>query len=795
MRNLKAMSTLKVLSLSTLLLLSACGPGSKPEGAEPTPGKPSLLVEPLGGFLVNPYLQNPGPDRMTVMFEPQAESIGETMAVDYRELGVADYRRATAQAESIPRNLDAGSDTGLAVYAARLSGLRSNTVYEYRVVTAAGTTPALRFKTWPADGDGVAQGRFLVISDVQANHPEWLPRIFEQGVIPRDCGGKALNCIEQFAGIIITGDLVNDGDDLNQWRNEYFKGGDSLFRYLPQLMIIGNHDYALANYLYYAAPPSNGTLGNEEEWYRLDYLNFRFLGMQSNVTVQGAAQSVLAQSTWFAAELLKASGSDKPDYLFVGIHAPCKSELWLDGESPLTCGFVRQLEAYSQQTGVLSAHLFGHTHGYSRGQSRDVPHLWMNAAAAGGNIDDFGDYAQADYDEFESTWDEYGYSVLEFSTQGTPEIRSVRRAGGDDHGDYAKGFTAETDRDSFVIGGDNQAPAQPEALAPLGQQQTADLLLHADYSDADGDALHEAHWQLRRAAGSYALPLIDEWGNETRARNDWFRVNLNAGVDLRYWRVPFLEAGDYCWRVRYRDARLAWSAFSEEACFSVADVVVSDNLLINGDAESGTEGWELQQGAFESLNTLSALPALLRATPGACGLGLPSQGLHWFVVGGCVALDAVVDPESENEFGYSIVSQTVPLTAQAADIAAGQALAVLRADLANNLIDNDVPAARLRVLDARGKELMVSKPITTQSAGWQEKTTSLLLPPEAAAVRVELTGLRQGGAEGDAYFDNVRLNIVRSPLARLARDPAMPKLSPGNGMALRPKKTIQAQSY
>lgn len=779
-----------LLAAVATLCLTACGQSRPPTeppvtGPDPDPGDDiPLSVPPLTGFLVNPYLQNPGPDRMTVLFEPEPASVGETMAVEYRMLGTQAFEAVAASPESIALlNPDRGTDLGQQVYAAQLTGLVSNTTYEYRVVTAAGTTSNMRFKTWPVASDGIERGRFLVISDIQGNNPDWLTRIFEYGVIPRDCDGDVLNCVDEFAGIIITGDLVDDGDNIDQWRDEYFAVGDSLFRYLPQLMIIGNHDYALANYLYYAAPPSNGSLGHDEEWYRLDYLNFRFLGLQSNLTVQGGAQQLLGQTAFITSEIADARAGGDIDYLIAGIHAPCKSELWLPGESIQVCAYVDMLEQLSADTGILTGHLFGHTHGYSRGQSRDVPHLWMNAASAGGRVDDWGDYAQADYDEFESTWDEYGYSVLEFSTVGAPEIRSLRRTGGDDHANYPNAFSAEVDRDAFTIGGDNTAPDAPTPRFPTGDQPFADILLHAGYSDADGDALHEAHWQLRAASGSFDAPLLDIWGNETRARNEWFRRDLNAGVDVDYWRVPYLETGEYCWRVRYRDARWAWSGFSDEACFAVIDTTVSDNLLVNGGAENGTEGWTVVSGRFESLNTLTAAPALLRVPPALCGLGVPSAGLNWFVLGGCV--DRLDGGEA---FDYSVVTQAVDLTAFTDAIAAGTATAVLRADL-RNAAGDDVPVARFRVLDAGGDEIATSKPVINQTPTWSEQATSLPLPAGAVVAQVQLTGLRQEGAEGDAYIDNLRFNVVTVPAARPA-DAPHPVLSPGNGMALKPKKFI-----
>jgi len=48
---------------------------------------------------------------------------------------------------------------------------------------------------------------------------------------------------------------------------------------------------------------------------------------------------------------------------------------------------------FSMECGKPSAHFYGHTHGYSRGESRDAEPSVVNVASAGGNIDYWGEYA------------------------------------------------------------------------------------------------------------------------------------------------------------------------------------------------------------------------------------------------------------------------------------------------------------------------------------------------------------------------------------------------------------------
>ena len=773
-------------AIAAALWLTACG-SSLPAGntVEPpvtpptTPTTPTMpttgpRVPALTGFLVNPYLQNPTPNSMVIMFEPAAATA--VAKVEYRKLGDSVWQSVNAAIEPVQQNSSGTITTEAAPYTARLTGLPSNTTHEYRVVTDAGTTPALRFKTWPAAGDAVEAARFMVISDTQGNNPEWIRRVTNEGLIDRDCGGDINVCVERIHGVIIPGDIVNDGEDIHQWRNEFFGKGEALWRYVPIIPAIGNHDYDLKHYLIYFDLPDSGSPLNREEWYRTDFMNLRLLTAQTNLNTN-AVNALTEQTLWFQNEITQAA-SDGVDYLFAQWHAPCKSEFWISGESEQSCVYVDLLEQFSADTGAISGHFFGHTHAYSRGQSRDVRHLWMNGASGSGNIDNWGEFEQADYDEFESSWDEYGYSIVEFAMRGTPKIHSVRRSGGSDGIDYTDGFSDGTRRDVFDIGGDNAPPATPVPVTPTGPVATADVMLHASYSDPDGDPPHEAHWQLRQMLGTYDAPLLDVWGNETRAHNAWFRRNLNAGIDVDYWRVPYLAVGSYCWRVRYRDPKLAWSAFSPESCFAVTGTVEGANLVTNGGAETGTTGWTVTEGALQAIPSLGCSSAQenLGVFSGAqTFLVTAPQGANFFSVGGC----------SGEVADRARAVQTVDVSASAAAIDAGQALGVLRAQL-RTFSKWDVPTVRYRALDAGGAVLAHSKPLVNQTGSWIDQASSLLLPAGTRAVEIEMGGVKQDGVVNDSFIDNVRFHLVTQTGARqtLAKQPV---LSPGSGMALVPK--------
>ena len=156
----------------------------------------------------------------------------------------------------------------------------------------------------------------------------------------------------------------------------------------PSTLFSGNHEVNSTYYFQYFHLPENGTPGYEEHWWYKDYGNVRFMGLNSNAPYDGEDQL-----DWLADVLDGTCDLEHIDFVFAELHHPHKSELWTPGERDFTGEVVAALEAFSQSCGKPSIHFFGHTHGYSRGQSQDHKHLWINVASAGGAIDYWGQMA------------------------------------------------------------------------------------------------------------------------------------------------------------------------------------------------------------------------------------------------------------------------------------------------------------------------------------------------------------------------------------------------------------------
>jgi len=499
-------------------------------------------------FLVEPYLQSPAVDGMTVMWET----------------GDSDNQLEYWKDGDPPVSVSASVVPGRVIYFVALSGLESNTVYNYRVLTSGGTGETYRFKTWPAEGDGVTNFKLVGISDSQGNWPDRLQDICENGMIDKECtDGLVENCPDDIAGILITGDLVSTGSQVDQWRDEFFAPCKTLYHYIPILPAIGNHDDPYVNYVEYFTLPENGDSLRGEDYYTLDYLNMRLITLNTNIFWP-------AQHTWYEDQLDASLWDPQIDYVLTQFHHACKSEIWPSGQNFQACNFVDKLEAFSADCGKPSAHLYGHTHAYSRGQSRDVKHLWVNVATSAGDIDywEEGGEPAIDHDEIQMTFHEYGFEIWHFTTGAFPMMRMVRRTGGEDGIYY--GYTDESILDEFSLEAANLPPAAPAAVSPVDVEVDpgAVVLQASAFSDPDGDGHLSSHWQVTATAGDYSAPVVDAWGNDTRFENIFYDEDTQAGVDITAYTASLAPDATYYWRVRYRDEHLEWSDWSGEVSFS-----------------------------------------------------------------------------------------------------------------------------------------------------------------------------------------------------------------------------------
>jgi len=664
---------------------------------------------------VQPYLQNVTPESIVVMWETDEgeESIVEWGLTD--ELG----------------NLSTGTSFtswGTAkIHEVHLQGLSSFTHYHYRVKTGTALSAINHFKTPPFASENESF-RIVAMSDMQRDNsqPGKFHEIINEGVIDYITESTGGEIVDNLALVMIPGDLVPNGLSYSQWEEYFFTPAEELFKEVPVYPVLGNHEINSAFYFDYFNLPENGPPGYEEHtWYK-DYGNVRIIGLDSNSPYDSQEQL-----DWLEVLLISTCSIDSIDFVFAQLHHPHKSELWLPGESDYTGEVIELLENFTTNCGKPSIHFFGHTHGYSRGQSRDHKHLWINVATAGGYIDHWGEWPQFDYDEFSVSQDEYGFVTLEVVSDNDPHFVVKRISRGD-----PTNVLDNVVKDSLVVRLTPTVVETPTAVFPVGELVPPGCvkLKASSFVSQSPNALHgQSHWQLQTDPGNFDNPLVENWKNY---ENIYYNTDTQENDDLTDERIYDLEENtNYYWRVRYRDRELNWSEWSVPAQFTTGDYQLSPNLLINPGAEDDLIGWTIVEGVMEAL------------TDGECDGISPHTGIKYFAVGGVCENGA---------YGRGI--QNVDVLNYADSIDGGEFYAKFGGFL-SNYNGNDLPEMRILFLDENENALGTSEKHSNLNDYWTLYSSWEIIPVQTRIIQFELTGTRNSGFDNDSYFDDLFLRV------------------------------------
>jgi len=503
-----------------------------------------------GELLIQPYLQDAEPNSIKIMWET---SVGEESIVEW---GLTPKLGKKSDGIAFDINF---SDSR--IHEVKLEGLKRFTEYYYRVKTGKVVSDIFQFKTPPFASDNESF-KIVAMSDMQIDHnnPNKFSEVVNDGILQyleKEFGGKLPN---NLAMVMIPGDLVENGTKYYQWKEHFFNPAEKLFSEVPVYPVLGNHEKNSVFYFKYFSLPENGTPAYAEHWWFKDYGNTRIIGLNSNDGYSNSRD----QYEWLQKLLDETAKNDEVDFVFAQLHHPHKSELWIPGEEDFTGKVVALLEAFTTKTGKPSIHFFGHTHGYSRGQSKDHKHLWINVASAGGAIDNWGEFEGRDYDEFTVTQDEYGFVMVEVDgSQEDPRFTIKRISQGNEELERKNEL-----RDSIVIYKKERKPMAPTAISP--KNETVDFigttLKAGQFSSTFNNAFHAAsQWQIAES-NDFEKPILDSW---KQYENWYYKENRQKNDDLTDEKTNRLKSGTtYYWRVRYRDQNLNWSDWSKTATFT-----------------------------------------------------------------------------------------------------------------------------------------------------------------------------------------------------------------------------------
>ena len=660
-------------------------------------------------FIVKPYVQDATPNSIRILWET---SSGDESVVNW---GISEELGNTTIGEPYL------SEFGFIMHNVLIEGLDRFTNYYYQVTTGGAESGVSMFKTPPFASDN-EDFRFVAISDMQKSSadPNVFDEVIHEGILEYLEELYRGETAENLALILIPGDLVDYGNTYHQWEEDFFNPAADLLESVPVYPVMGNHEANTSYFFQYFHLPENGF---EEHWWWKDYGNVRFIGLDSNYPYNGDDQL-----EWLDEILESTSQADSIDFVFAELHHPFKSELWTPGESDFTGEVVERLEEFSTNSGKPSIHFFGHTHGYSRGQSRDHKHVWINVATAGGAIDYWGEWPQFDYEEFSVSDDDWGFVMVDVEAGDDPKFTVKRLSRGDNFTDLDN---EEIDR--FTVTKADYEVSTPSAQYPVDIEVSPEcvILCGTDFTLED---MHGAsHWQVTSVQGDYSNPVVDFWEQH---ENIYFNEDLQAGESLTDEQVSGIEANSqYWWRVRYRDKELNWSDWSEEVSFTTGESSFSPNLLINPGSEDLLNGWLIDEGICESMLAYD------------CAGTAPYTGDRYFAVGGLCEESPV--GRMHQDIDISMYSDSVDMGAMEVSFGA----------MMSDWSGADVPDMRLQFLTMNGTLLESTDYIAGAQSSWLMIESTANIPVLTRQIRCELRGTRNEGTDNDCYFDDVYVRL------------------------------------
>ncbi|MBF25497.1 MAG: hypothetical protein CMP49_03140 [Flavobacteriales bacterium] len=668
-------------------------------------------------IIVKPYLQNASSNSIVIMWEFDQIEDGHV------EWGISEDLNNTTIAEF------ENSSGFNYIFTATINNLSPNTKYYYRTVNYNTYSDVYSFYTEDLSTNE-SSTKMIIMSDMQtdSSFPNKFHEIVHEGI---------LNYVQQtYTGqlndninlVLIPGDLVYNGLNYNEWQDNFFHQGDSLFSFVPLYPVPGNHENNSPYFFQYFNLPLNGTNGFEEHWWYKDISNIRIIGLDSNTPYR-----IEEQLIWLENILLNTANNTNIDFVFAQLHHPHKSELWTPGNTDYTGEIISLLENFSTESGKPSVHFFGHTHGYSRGQSKDHTHLMVNVASAGGAIDYWGEFPNNDYEEYTISQDEYGYVLVETTAGDNPQFILKRISLGDQ-----ELFKNNYIEDSITIKINNLPPTTPINIFPYGNNINPNCvtLSASIFNDPDLDEHGATQWQISNNCNDFSNPIFDVW----KQSDNWYNeINTQENDDLTDQEIESLnlldENTNYCWRVRYRDKGLKWSEWSNPLIFETGTSNLSNNLLNNDGAEDNINFWDIESGILESLSALE------------CNGINPFNGEKYFSVGGLC---------DESPFGY--VSQTIDLYNYYEEINKGQLTAFFGAHLANWGGD-DIPSIGIQCLDENNNILFATEMYTSSLSSWNLVQNSCNIPFDTKKIKYIMTGERISGTDNDSYIDDAFLLV------------------------------------
>ncbi|MBI1938325.1 MAG: metallophosphoesterase [Ignavibacteriales bacterium] len=315
-------------------------------------------------FLVKPYVQNTSATSITILWETNPASKGEVQ-----------FGKAELDKNSPTLDQKIIQDSFSTMHVIELKNLEPGKQYFYKALSCTENGDTLIYNILPiATFPYVEQPfTFAVFSDSQQQ---------EDTLAWNKISNMALMERPNFG--LIVGDLVERGEDINMWRNQFLSKAHEFMKSIPLFPVMGNHDNNDPNYFKYMKSRS------EKSYYTFTYCNAQFFIIDSNLELEPGSE----QYNWLEEELAKS----KTDWKIAAHHHPAYSSdyddygnsetsLRLKGD-PVILPLIPLYEKYNVDV-VFS----GHIHSYERtwqianDKVDDDGVVYIQTGGAGGNLE------------------------------------------------------------------------------------------------------------------------------------------------------------------------------------------------------------------------------------------------------------------------------------------------------------------------------------------------------------------------------------------------------------------------
>lgn len=516
-----------------------------------------LTVEPKTGNysdMTKPYLQSAEDTAIWISWKTSFENKPKVIYGTSEE-------QLTQTEEGSTDNL---SEEGFPYYwnSIHLTGLKPNTVYYYQAISNDKKSEIYRFRTMPAK-ESHKPMRILLMGDHQIKSRsgyEWLMKAAQRKI--KEKYGELTESIHMIMNI---GDQVDLGT-LDQYEQIHLFKSQLMSPYLPIMTVVGNHEtyqdpgmHRYATHYHYEDLTYQGISSGTENYYAYQAGRILFVVLSTEHTGD-------AQKEWVKKIVNAAKEDDSVDFIISANHRPIQAEQYIGDIS----AWVRnEIVPILSETPKHVLNYGGHHHLYHRGQMTDYPlyHI-INGAASWNQM--WGMSSEQDYDDVQKTIDYWGYQILEFDFD-KKEMKAACYAIGN------KDLVVDNILiDSFSRTLGKAAPEKPAIEevpeTPITLPYT---FIGSPYQTTTDEQLNSVQFQfsLNEDFSTIEYSKVRDVENLYGSTGSPLHIptDLHENVDITQLTIEKnkLINGTYYVRMRYRDANMEWSEWSDTQQFTV----------------------------------------------------------------------------------------------------------------------------------------------------------------------------------------------------------------------------------